>query len=58
MDHSKIDYFSRKMHKFKYPVPKEGLEIKGSLITDLVLYHHDNKSNLDVLELIIHLCTD
>ena len=58
MDHSKIDYFSRRMYKIKYPVPPEDLKIKGSLIRDLVLYSHDNKSDLDVLEHIIHLCTD
>ena len=44
MDHSKIDYFSRRMYKIKYPAPSEDLEIKGSLIRDLVLYHSDNMS--------------
>ena len=58
MDNSKIDYFLRMMYKIKYPVPLKDLKIKGSDIRDLVLYHHDNKSDLDVLELIIHLCTD
>ena len=58
MEHSKIGYFSRRMNKNKYPVPIEDLNIKGSLIRDLVLYRHDNMSDLDALELIIHLCTD
>ena len=46
------------MYKIKYPANPEDLKIKGSLIRDLVLYLHDNKSDLDVLELIDHLCTD
>ena len=46
------------MYKTKYPSPPEDLEIKGGFIRDLVLYHHDNKSDLDVLEFIIYLCTD
>ena len=56
--HSNVDYFSRRLYKFKYPVPSEDLKTKGSLIRDLVLYHHDNMLDLDVLELINHLCTD
>ena len=55
MDQSKLEYFPSKI---KYPVPSEDLKIKGSLIRDLVLYHHDNRLDSDVFELIMHLCID
>ena len=58
MDQSKLEYFSRRLFKIKYPAPSEDLKIKGSLIRDLVLYHHDNMLDSDFFELIMHLCTD
>ena len=56
MDQSKVDYFSRRLFKIKYHAPSEDLKIKGSLIRDLVLYHHDNRLDSDVFELLLHLC--
>ena len=58
MDQSKLDFSQEGCLKIKYPAPSEDLSIKSSLIKDLVLYHHDNRFDSDVFELIMHLCTD